>query len=772
MILDRRHLLQLSTASVLCAGLRSNASQFPARITEDGNTIRAQGRGYQWEWSQESDRFRLLDGKGRTMATGSLQPAVIVSGPGERGPRCSPGKLSSKTVTGNRVAISYEGVNGTAKVTIAWRFDEDALWYEPVVYDATIAEDVVSVHLFAKAAGQDAEPTLQHTYLIQPGISESSGISPVLPTGAAWSLGAGQNLTSWLGHGGGGISGTMQQWGLPTHFFCGLSNPGFNSGGSMKERLSDAFCCGLSDFPSCDLLFHMKGGLCTPVFHLRSDLWGQARGPGALILGAPFLWAIGRDYREAIRQYYLGLVRTGAIRKKVNSAAKNAVVATPQFNTWGAEVVLGKAGNQFDEPAIHSIYEGLKASGMKPGMFVIDAKWEGKYGLLQHSEMNFPHFDQFLARLRADGYKLGMWAAFMRCNDPSAVSLNMSHMLRDRNGTPIQVNAGGEKYYYFDFSQAEVQKVLRDLAGRFMRRYRPDLVKFDFGYELPSLSDGAPREMEWAGERLLKKGVEVVVGAMREVNPDLVVMYYSLSPLLIDYFDLHSPDDMFLCSDDYHLEANRRFFFSSLLGEIGMPTYGSSGYDWLTVRDIWFDSAAIGTLGSLNSFAGDEQDSGPTPERVAKYNGLSQILRPSNLFTVEPIDPVLLGSSNGARSSSWVRLERGEPVLVALRATQFDGSRGAGGYKDLIRSLTSVVVASKTSANIANSRKLGIVPYGDGEVSIRHEGGQRTAMATTHRFGRPPVKSQLAMAGDILRLPLRERLEDGSVVEWLEVSFS
>ena len=100
-----------------------------------------------------------------------------------------------------------------------------------------------------------------------------------------------------------------------------------------------------------------------------------------------------------------------------------------------------------------------------------------------------------------------------------------------------------------------------------------------------------------------------------------------------------------MCIEDYHLAANQRFFFSSLLGEIGMPTYGSGGYDWLTMRDIWFDSAAIGTLGSLNSFAGDEQNSGPTPELVAKHNGLSQLLRSSNVFSVEPLDPVMLGGS-------------------------------------------------------------------------------------------------------------------------------
>ena len=49
-------------------------------------------------------------------------------------------------------------------------------------------------------------------------------------------------------------------------------------------------------------------------------------------------------------------------------------------------------------------------------------------------------------------------------------------------------------------------------------------------------------------------------------------------------------------------------------------------------------------------------------------------------------------------------------------------NRGPGRYKDLVRCNTSVVVASKTSEGIARCEKLGIVPYGDGELSIRHDG--------------------------------------------------
>ena len=129
-------------------------------------------------------------------------------------------------------------------------------------------------------------------------------------------------------------------------------------------------------------------------------------------------------------------------------------------------------------------------------------------------------------------------------------------------------------------------------------------MKFDFGYEIPALDTVAPRDMSWAGERLLWKGLDVVVKALREENPDIVVMYYELSPLFTEHLDLHSPDDLFMATGEFDLEANRRFFFSSLCGEFGMPTYGSSGYDWVSAPSIWFDSVAVGTLGCLASFYG------------------------------------------------------------------------------------------------------------------------------------------------------------------------
>ncbi len=194
---------------------------------------------------------------------------------------------------------------------------------------------------------------------------------------------------------------------------------------------------------------------------------------------------------------------------------------------------------------------------MKAGLFSIDDKWESAYGSLEHSATRFPHFEEFLAKLRADGLKIGLWAALMRCERPADFGLTEANMLQTPEGKPFVVG----DYYLFDFTQPEVENVLTEVVRKFIRRYKPDVFKFDFGYELPALSVAAPRDQKWAGELLMRKGLDIVINAMRKENPDLVVMYYSLSPLFLDYFDLHSLDDLWMDFGDYDVEANRRLFF-------------------------------------------------------------------------------------------------------------------------------------------------------------------------------------------------------------------
>lgn len=772
--LNRRKFVHLSTGAMLTAASRKlfGNTQAPS-ISSQAGEVRVQGGNYTWEYTQAEDTFRLRDSRKRLIVSGKLQPAVIVAPIQYASQRqCTAGKVSGCHAERDRVIVEYEKVNGTATVSVTWRFDEHGIWLDPVTYDTPTPEDVVSFHYFSEVKGTSSPPSLHSTYLVVPGISEGSGVSPIIRDYTHL------NENVWLGRGS-FIPGLNQQWGLPLHYFCGFS---IDSSSGLKnmftEGRSEAFTCGLADLPSGDLFLNLYQGNCSPWIDYRSDLWKHVRGPRKLSLGATLLWSVAPDYYEAIACYYRSLLQAGIIHIHQNSPRKTAIALTPEFCTWGSQVDENKYQDHLDEAFLNQTYIALKASGLKAALFSIDDKWEGAYGNLEHSATRLPHFEQFLDQLRADGYRVGMWAALMRCERPTDIGLTEDNMLKRPDGTPYLANNSGTSHYYIiDFTQPAVAKVLSDLVRKFIRRYKPDLFKFDFGYELPAADVAAPQDKKWTGERLMWKGLDIVIKAMREENPDLVVMYYQLSPLFLDYFDLHSTDDLFLASGEYDLEANRRIYFSSLLGPLGIPTYGSSGYDWASAPHIWFDSAAVGTIGSLNDFQADEQGEANTPELVAKYNGIAKALRSTNIFKVVPLGTISEAPTFGAHARSWARIEDGQLVVLAFRPSipgeeNLLASESSDPlFKDMVNSRVPVVVASCGADSITRDAELTVVPYGEDKITIRRETGEH-AKAISHYFGGTVTQEEAPILDGQLKINAVVRNTAGQPLEWIEVQIS
>lgn len=772
--LNRRTFMQVSSgAAVGMASRRISGLTDAVSTVSQGGLVRVVGTNFVWEYSGSEDAFQLRDAERRPIVSGKMQPAVVVASSGEPGSRqCTVGKPQAPRTSKDRVTIDYEGVNGTGKMSVTWRFDEHGIWTEPIVYEDSAARDVVSLHYFCDVEANKPGPRLHASYLIVPGISEADTVSPIVRDNVSL------NESVWLGRGS-SAPGPSQQWGLPVHYFCGFSVNGENGmRNSFTEGRSAAFTCGLADLPGGDLFLQLDSGRSSVWVDYRSDLWKHMRGPDPMQLGATLYWSIAPDYYKAISGYYQGLLQAGVIHRSQPSAKKIATALTPQFCAWGAQVARHKESERQDEAFVTEIFEELKASGMKAGMLSIDDKWEGSYGNLEQSAERLPHFDQFLDKVHAEGYKVGLWAALMRCEHPAEMGLTTEQMLKKPDGTPFVVGEGGPtKYYILDFTQPEVAKVLEEVARKFVRRYKVDLLKFDFGYEMPSVANAAPQDKRFTGERLMWKGLDVLIRAMRKENPDLVVMYYSLSPLFLDYFDLYSPDDLFENGGDYDVEANRRFFFSSPLGQLGVPTYSSTGYDWASAPNIWFDASALGTIGSMNDFKGDEQGEGCTPESAARYNGLTHVLRPTATFDIVPLDYVPEAAILGARPRSWARFESGQLVLLAFRPPVPGEPRPLARrtldprVEGAVQCSVPVVVASKTGDGIASSGNLAIVSCGNSEIVLRRQLGSK-AEIVSHYFGGSLVNSRATIENGELKLTARERNEAGSPLEWIEVHIS
>jgi hypothetical protein len=703
---------------------------------------------YVWSWEAKTDHFWLHDKNGRLISHAQHKPLLITS----------PTQLEFTTTTheirDDQIRITYHGQNHASSLTVTWSFHPDFISLEPLLLTLPADMDVVRIIYFPEKIGDSYKPSMYSHYAVVPGLSMSTNISPIVD------LHSRLNTTTVLGSGAMRGPGLTQQWGLPAHYFCTFNTSDRWNAIGAKSLQSEAACWGLAELPQGDFRLEIREIGISPILNLRADLWKHK--PDTV--GFHFLIAFGENYHEAIRSYYQILQRENFISPKKHSPKKQEVLLAPQYNTWGVESTLALPPEQLTEDLVRDIFGKLQHSGMRAKTFVIDDKWEGVYGELKHDPERFPNFDNLLNDIRAQGYNIGLWAAFLRCQNPAALGLDESHLLQTHEGKPLWLDHQTSRYGIFDMTQPKVQEVLRERAKDFIRRYKPDLIKFDFGYELPSLDVAAPQDMTFAGERLLQKGLEVIVGAMKEENPDLVIMYYGLSPLLIDYYDLHSPDDLVYCVGDYDLETNRRIFFSSLCGEIGMPTYSSSGYDWDSAIDIWFDSVTSGSLGSLHCFDGDENGETPSAWQIAKFNGINSLVRREAVFTVKPIHAKWQGGLRAGFSPSWERIENGKTVLLALRTHTFDGKPTPNSYKDVSQFNMMLVIAALDDESIGESTHIGIVPFGDGSCTIKNN--HKSAAIIEHHLYGNKSESHLTFTNQIVL-----QLQQNETLEWVEIIF-
>lgn len=720
---------------------------------------------YRWEWRPDTDRFTLHDRRGLLVLEAPLQPAVRL----DRG-ETAPGSVRSAALEpsagedGDVLTVEYAGVNGADLLTVRVRLADDGVWFDAPRYRSDREAEVVSVLAFAEWTDGVPSPGVQSDSIVHPGASESSALGPVIP--AQLRL----DVTTWLGRGSNDCDDIVAaQWGLPVHYVAGFSIEGsMCERGALTRGLSASWCLGLTAVPAGDLLLRHRRGRTSPWLRTHSDLWHQATtGGSALEVGASWVLTVADTYDDAVRDYYRVLRDRGIVRPRERSARQLATLARSQFNTWGAQCAAGTALDRFDQAALESIYDDVQDSGMRPGVFVIDDQWEGEYGLLEHDPERFPHFERFLDRVRADGLEVGLWAAFLRCDDPASHGLLPEHMLCDADGVPVRRGNHDHSYFLFDVSQEPVRERLAARARAFVARYRPRVVKFDFGYELPALVNAAPADRSWGGEVLLVRALELVIGAMREVDPDIVVMYYNLSPLLTDHIDLHSTDDMYLNADEYHAEANRRLFFSSILGELGVPSYGSGGYDWLEMGDIWLDTAVFGPVGSLGAFHGDPRDSAPTGIDIARYNGLAALTRPTPTFTVRPLTPAYLGGSTGARSSSWARYEGDALTALVSRPDRLDGS-GVARRQHVVRTRARVAVLSRTDDSLDTTAALGLVALDPDPVELLRPDARRV-VAVAHASDGSRTELPVERTAQGFRFSPVTVGDGGSPVEWIEV---
>jgi len=716
-----------------------------ARPRDNGDIVEVATPSYAWRWSPDSDEFVLSDGSGRTILSSPLQPAFEAAK--RRAP--GPGRCIERAIEGSRLRVRYVGVNEIDEMEIVLRFEASHFVVEETTFTTADDAAVIRIAWFAAWADGAERPAGAAGTCVIPG-GRQDPEQAIFPTADL------EDHRFSVGAFGLDVGTYHQQWALP-HYLVVAYNGG--------NTPSGAACIGLGAAPDGNVLVRVHRGRFSYETNVRGDLWRHCVGPGAVRFDAPLVVAVAPNWHDAGLAYFDALHDEGyAPRRRAEDVPAAAFL--PQYDTWGDQGARRCFLERFDEQHLREIYRDFRASGLRSRLFVIDDKWEGTYGSLVHDEERFPHFAELLDEIRADGHEIGIWTAFPRCEDYAALGLTADAVLRNPDGTPFVCRQRNRSWYIFDPTNADAAAYLADRARHLIETYRPALVKIDFGYEIPTPDVAAPHDMTWAGERLFQRFLEIVVGAMKKADPRVAVLYYCLTPLFSQYMDLSGTDDLWMSRGAYDAGFARRALLSSWCGAFGVVPYASSGYDWRSIREIWLDTAVIGTPGVIAPIAGDEFGESITPALAAIYNGVARITRSNPLYRVQFFDADLDDASSGPRARSWARVEDGETVVLALRP----GSDGVARAPGIAEADCPTVIASLTQADVRSSPAIGIVPFEAGRVTVkRAEAG--VAHGVAHLMSGATAPFEVQVSGTRVLVDVTCEV-GGEPVEMIKVRFA
>jgi len=704
--------------------------------------VYAAGQRYTWRWRIADDLVELCDARGAPILAHSLQPVVDVAG---RPPIA--GAYAGHRLADDVLEVTYDSANGGARVRISVRFAATHAIVERVVYEPAADEAIVRLVLFGRRDGGAIVPAAAATACLVPG-GRQDPEQAIFPTAGA------ERLRFSVGCFGQDAGTFHQQWALPHYFVCAWSAAGG----------APAACIGLGSVPDGNVMVELHDGRFSYEIVVRGDLWQHRKGPATVTFDDPLIIAAGSDWYRAARAYMDALAAEGLAHPKPAQDVP-AAAYVPQYDTWGDQGARRCFLERFDEAHLRAIFDDFRAAALRSGLFVIDDKWEGIYGSLEHDAERFPNFVPLLEEIRAAGCEIGIWTAFPRCEDYEALGLTSDAVLKRPDGTPYVVEQRKRRWYIFDPTHEPAAAHLRERAAHLVRAYRPALVKIDFGYEIPRPDTAGPGDPAWGGERLFLKFLQVVVGAIKEADPKVAVLYYCLTPLFNAYLDQSGVDDLWMSRGAYDAGFARRALLTSLCGAFGVVPYGSSGYDWRSIAEIWLDTAVIGTPGVIAPLAGDEYGERLTAELAARYNGVARVARRTPSFDIAFYDAELTDPAAGPVARSWGRVEDGRTVLVALRP----GASGRADAPGVAGADAPSVIASLTDAGITDAAAIGIVPFAAGRAWIvRDADGAATARA--HLFGGGVMPYTVARRGSEVVVDIAETAE-GTPIEWIELTF-
>ncbi len=432
----------------------------------------------------------------------------------------------------------------------------------------------------------------------------------------------------------------------------------------------------------------------------NEDIWGAQKNKKR-IWSEPLRLSIAENAWAAFKKYSDAF----PVKKKISPSS-----FLPAWNTWGTW-----RDQHFVIAPVTQLAQQTAA-----GSVVLDGSWEDQTGNGLPSKKRFEHFEDDIEYIRGKGLAIGVWQAVGWIADPFAQGLTANDLVVNRYGDACKANwdfdTWADAYYCLDPSSAHTRAFIRKRTKQIMQTLKPKLLKLDFGYGLPAPFMGVPRDVKFRGEQYAFEMVSLIAEAAKSIDPDVAIMYYSISPLWSPLEDIVSLDDQGDLWYDIRGGHASWSVWASLLGNSNTVISGSSGYDWDKDDETVLNSCILGPPGAVLPATGKN---GAAVDN--KYLNRRKAINTWCRKTANWV-PLWLNSSVGNLSGppqlhSWGRLEKKDDsaILTALvlrpAEEKITDDRAAK-----IKWSGRWALIAQDEQDIFSSHKLAMIPFDSGYI--------------------------------------------------------
>lgn len=458
-------------------------------------------------------------------------------------------------------------------------------------------------------------------------------------------------------------------------------------------------CLGVGSVPDGAMTLQVRGTRGCFQYLYREDLWGAPSQPV-------------RTWEDLLR-ITIDTSAIGTFQKYYTSfpvdAAKKVAPVSSVWNTWGMW--------RLRKYPIRPIADFMDK--MSNEMMVLDDPWEASQGAGKPNLEKFPDFYADVDYVRRKGTAVGIWETVGWIKDTAAAGLGTQDLITDVQGKPCLANwnfdPSGEAYFCLDISSPRTRAFLEERTRKVMRDLKPRLIKLDFGYGMPNPNMGAPKDPRFRGERSSYEMVRLISAAAKSIDPNVIILYYGISPLwapLVDMISLDDQGDLWYDTRQGHAEWS---IWASLLSQQRVAISGSSSYEWRTDDEVLMNTIILGSPGAV--LPTELENGAPIPERFLNRRlAVNKWYRRSILWK-----PVWFNSSAGdmeapPRLRCWGRSENidGKDVLTALTLRE-----------DAVRTSVQNInwsgnwgLISQDGLPVTASARLAVIPFSEGKIEL------------------------------------------------------